>query len=98
VPGPIRYWRVDLIDVRHRILSDGTALLATDDGGRHWRRWTTTVRMKDSAGGTLALDFLSPHLGFAVADTNPGPLWWTRDGGTTWSTVKITAGPFTLPG
>lgn len=98
VPGPIRYWRGDLIDVRHWVLSDGTALLATDDAGRHWRRWTTTVRMKDSVGATLALDFLSPHLGFAVADTNPGPLWWTRDGGTTWSTVKIAAGPFTLPG
>ena len=87
-----------MIDVRHWILSDGIALLATGDAGRHWRRWTTPVRMKDSVGATLALHFLSPHLGFAVADTNPGPLWWTRDGGTTWSPVTITAGPFRLPG
>jgi photosystem II stability/assembly factor-like uncharacterized protein len=98
VPGPLRYWTVDLIDVRHWRLSDGTTLLATDDAGRHWRRSTPAVRMKDSVGATLALDFLSPRLGFAVPDANAGPLSWTRDGGTTWRRVRITAGPFTLPG
>ena len=97
VPGPLRYWKVDLIDIRHWRLSDGTTLLATDDAGRHWRRSTYAVRMKDSVGATLALDFLSPRLGFAVPDANAGPLWWTHDGGATWRPVKITAGPFTLP-
>jgi photosystem II stability/assembly factor-like uncharacterized protein len=39
VPGLFRYWMVDLIDVRHWRLSDGTTMLATDDIGRHWRSW-----------------------------------------------------------
>jgi photosystem II stability/assembly factor-like uncharacterized protein len=97
VPGPLRYWTVDLIDVRHWRLSDGTTLLATDDGGRRWRSRKPAVKMKDAVGTPLALDFLSPRLGFAVPDGNSGPLWRTRDGGTTWKPVTITAGPFTLP-
>jgi hypothetical protein len=97
VPGPLHYGRVDLIDMRHWRLSDGSSLLATDDAGRHWQRWTSLVKMKDSVGTTLALNFLSPRLGFAVPDANAGPLWWAHDGGTTWKAVKITAGPFTLP-
>jgi photosystem II stability/assembly factor-like uncharacterized protein len=97
VPGPLRYWKVDLFDVRHWKLSDGSTLLATDDAGRHWRRWTSPVRMRDAVGATLALQFLSPRLGFAVPDGNAGPVWWTRDGGNTWRPLTITAGPFTLP-
>jgi len=97
VPGPPHYWTVDLIDTRHWRLSDGTTLLATDDAGGHWRRWKAPVRMTDAVGASLALDFLSPQLGFAVPDANRGPLWWTRDGGTTWQPITITAGPFTLP-
>jgi photosystem II stability/assembly factor-like uncharacterized protein len=97
VPGPRRYWTVDLIDVLHWRLSDGSRLLATDDGGRHWRRSKPTVKMKDMVGTPLRLDFLTPHLGFAIPDGNGGPLWSTRDGGTTWKPVTITAGPFTVP-
>lgn len=97
VPGPLRYWRVDLIDVRRWRLSDGTTLLATDDAGGRWRSWTPTVKMKDSVGTPLTLAFLSARLGFAVPDGDGGPLWWTRDGGTSWKPVTITAGPFTLP-
>ncbi len=97
VPGPTHWWRVDLIDPRHWCLSDGTALLATDDAGRHWRRWKAPVRMTDAVGAPLALNFLSPNLGFAVPEANSGPLWWTRNGGTTWQPITITAGPFTLP-
>jgi photosystem II stability/assembly factor-like uncharacterized protein len=52
--------------------------------------------MRDSVGATLALEFLSPRLGFAVPDGNSGPLWWTRDGGTAWNPITIKAGPFTL--
>jgi photosystem II stability/assembly factor-like uncharacterized protein len=97
VPGPAKHWRVDLVDSRHWRLTDGSVLLATDDGGLHWRRWKPAESMKDSIGTPLTLNFLTPRLGFAVADGNGGPLWWTRDGGTTWKPVKITAGPFTLP-
>jgi photosystem II stability/assembly factor-like uncharacterized protein len=97
VPGPREHWRVDLIDAQHWRLTDGSILLATDDGGRHWRRSRPAQTMKDSIGTPLTLTFLSPRLGFAVPDGNDGPLWWTRDGGKTWKPVKITAGPFTLP-
>jgi hypothetical protein len=52
--------------------------------------------MRDSIGTPLTLRFLSPRLGFAIPDGNPGPLWWTRDGARTWQGVTISAGPFTL--
>ncbi len=97
VPGRLRFWRVDLLDVRHWRLSDGTTLLATDDAGSHWRRWKPPVQMKDSVGTPLTLNFLSPSLGFAIPNANAGPLWWTRNRGTTWQPITITAGPFTLP-
>ncbi len=97
VPGPPRYWQVDLIDARHWRLSDGSMLLATDDAGRHWRSQKATVKMKDAVGSPLTLDFLSPRLGFAVPDGSGGPLWSTGDGGATWKPVTITAGPFTVP-
>ena len=97
LPGPLRYWTVDLIDVRQWVAGDGTTLLSTGDAGRHWHTSTPTVRMKDSVGGPLDLHFLSSQLGFAVPNGNGGPLWWTRDGGGTWRSIKITAGPFTVP-
>jgi photosystem II stability/assembly factor-like uncharacterized protein len=97
VPGPPKQWRVDLLDLKHWRLSDGDRLLASDDGGRHWRRWQPERTMKDSVGAPLELNFLSPSLGFALPVANAGPLWWTRDGGTSWQPVQITAGPFTVP-
>jgi hypothetical protein len=97
VPGQPEHWNVDLLDPRHWRLNDGATLLATDDAGGHWRRWKASVKMTDSVGAPLALDFLSPRVGFAVPDSNSGSLWWTRDGGTTWHPITITAGPFTLP-
>jgi photosystem II stability/assembly factor-like uncharacterized protein len=97
VPGPPEHWRVDLIDAQHWRLTDGTVLLATEDGGRHWRRSRPARTMRGSLGTPLTLEFLSLRLGFAVPDGNGGPLWWTRDGGKTWRPLKITAGPFTLP-
>jgi photosystem II stability/assembly factor-like uncharacterized protein len=97
VPGVLRYWTVDLIDVRHWILGDGTTLISTADAGRRWHSWTPSVRMKDNVGAQLSLRFLSPRLGFAIPDGNGGPLWWTQDGGATWRPIRITAGPFTVP-
>jgi photosystem II stability/assembly factor-like uncharacterized protein len=55
------------------------------------------VQMTDAVGATLTLDFLSPRLGFAIPNGNSGPLWSTRDGGTSWQPLKISAGPFTVP-
>lgn len=97
VPGPLRYWTVDLVDVQHWRASDGKTLMATDDGGRHWRRWMAPVRMKDAVGATLVLEFLSPRLGFAIPQGNAGPLWSTHDSGRSWHALKISAGPFTVP-
>jgi photosystem II stability/assembly factor-like uncharacterized protein len=97
VPGPLRYWKANLIDVQHWRLTDGTTLLATDNAGRHWRSRKPAVTMKDTVGAPLRLEFLSPSLGFAVPDGNGGPLWWTRDGGANWKPATIRAGPFTLP-
>jgi photosystem II stability/assembly factor-like uncharacterized protein len=97
VPGVPHHWKVDLIDTRHWRLNDGTTLLATDDAGRHWRRWKAPVRMTDTIGSPLALDFLSSSVGFAIPEVNAGPVWRTQDGGRTWKPVTITAGPYTLP-
>jgi photosystem II stability/assembly factor-like uncharacterized protein len=97
IPGPLRYWTVDLIDAKHWLLSDGTTLLSTGDAGRRWHRSTATVRMTDVVGGPLGLNFLSPQLGFAIPDGNGGPLWWTQDGGSTWHPIRVTAGPFAIP-
>jgi len=98
VPGPREPWRVDLIDTEHWRLSNGTTLLATNDAGRNWRSWKSAATMKNSFGTSLVLNFLSPSLGFAVPDANGGPIWSTRDGGKTWLPIRITAGPYSLPG
>lgn len=97
IPGSSRYCSVDLVDVKHWLVSDGATLASTGDAGRHWETWTPTVRMKDTVGATLPLSFLSPRLGFAILNGNDGPLWWSRDGGRTWRPIRITAGPFTVP-
>ncbi|MFL5954363.1 MAG: WD40/YVTN/BNR-like repeat-containing protein [Gaiellaceae bacterium] len=97
VPGRPKQWRVDLVDTEHWRLTDGTILLGTNDGGRHWRSWRPARTMRDSIGAPLSLSFLSARVGFAVPDGNDGPLWSTRDYGKTWQPITITAGPFTLP-
>lgn len=91
MPGPPKHWSVDLIDTQHWRLTDGTVLLATDDGGRQWHTSKPAQRMTGSLGTPLTLHFLSPRLGFAIPDGNGGPLWWTRDDGTTWQPVRVTA-------
>jgi photosystem II stability/assembly factor-like uncharacterized protein len=62
------------------LATDG-GLLASHDGGRHWRlvsdRWLE------------ALDFLSPRVGFALSGCGcPDRLLGTRDGGKTWIVVR----------
>jgi len=97
IPGSPRYWTVDLVDVAHWLVSDGSTLGSTADAGRHWHSWTPSVRMEDAVGTTLALRSVSPRVGFATPNGNEGPLWWTRDGGGTWLPIRIHAGPFTVP-
>ena len=97
VPGPRRYWNVDLIDPTHWRLTDGSVVMVTDDAGRHWSTWKPAIAMKDSLGTPLTLEFLSPTLGWAVPGPNGGPFWWTEDGGLTWKPLEVVAGPFILP-
>jgi len=64
---------VDLIDPTHWRITNGTALLATDDARAHWRSWSSPVNMTGSFGGIDTLDFLSPLFGWAVPAVNGGP-------------------------
>jgi len=90
VPGLGKPTIVDLIDPTHWIGTDGTVLVASDDRGTHWQAWKPAVAMRDSLGAPLTLDFLSPMLGWAVSPDAGGPLWWTTDGGRTWTPVAVT--------
>jgi photosystem II stability/assembly factor-like uncharacterized protein len=92
VPGLRQPAIVDVIDPTHWIGTDGTVLVATDDGGSEWRRWKPAAAMKDAQGIPLTLDFLSPTLGWAVSRDAGGPLRWTTDGGRTWAPFTITTG------
>lgn len=94
-PPTNQYWNVDLIDPTHWRATDGAVIMATDDAGIHWLRWTPAVRMHDQFG-TLTLDFISPDVGSALEPAANGPLWTTIDGGRTWASVTIAAGPYVL--
>jgi photosystem II stability/assembly factor-like uncharacterized protein len=74
VPGPPKLWSVDLIDPTSWRLTDGTLLMATDDAGQHWRTWKPPVTMKGTLGTALTLRLLSRDLGWAIPDSNGGPL------------------------
>lgn len=99
VPQPLDHWNVDLIDPTHWRLANGTEIMATDDAGDHWRTWTPEVPMKSSGtyGEVDKLDFLNPLQGWAVPGPDGGPAWETHNGGTTWTPVHISAGPYELP-
>jgi photosystem II stability/assembly factor-like uncharacterized protein len=90
VPGLRQPAMVDVVDPTHWIGTDGTVLVATDDGGSHWNRWKPAVAMKDAQGTPLTLDFVSPMLGWAFSRDAEGPLWWSTDGGRTWAPRTIT--------
>jgi photosystem II stability/assembly factor-like uncharacterized protein len=90
VPGLGKPTIVALIDPTHWIGTNGTVLVASDDGGTHWQKWKPAVAMRDSLGTPLRLDFLSPMLGWAVSRDAGGPLWWTTDGGRTWVPIAVT--------
>jgi len=92
-PPANHYWNVDLIDTTHWRATDGDVMMATDDAGTHWQRWTPSVRMHDQFG-PLTLGFISPAIGSAREPAANGPVWTTVDGGRTWTRVTIEAGPY----
>ena len=89
------YWNVDLVDTTHWRATDGDVIMATDDAGAHWRRWTPAVSMHDEFG-PMTLDFISPAIGSAREPVANGPVWTTVDGGRTWASVTIAAGPYVV--
>lgn len=95
-PGNPRYGPVDLIDTRHFVLSNGTTLLRTNDAGQHWYSLGASKRFLRTLGTPLTPDFVSPRLGFVIPTGTGRPIWWTRNGGSAWQKLTITAGPFTL--
>jgi WD40 repeat protein/photosystem II stability/assembly factor-like uncharacterized protein len=66
---------ISFIDVNHGWLADGSAILATTDGGQHW------TKRSDAPGEVLALDFVSESIGWLTAG---GRLYDTQDGGSSW--------------
>jgi photosystem II stability/assembly factor-like uncharacterized protein len=70
-------------------------LYTSNDGGRSW----TTTRVGPLFADVTQLNFISPEVGFAVRNTDPGGggarqtppfLLRTRDGGRTWAPVPYT--------
>jgi photosystem II stability/assembly factor-like uncharacterized protein len=97
VPHPHAQWTVDLIDPTHWVLADGRRFMATNDAGARWRSWVSTLKMKDAVGSPLTPDFISPQVGWDAPLINPGPFWWTTDGGGTWKPVVVVAGRYRVP-
>jgi hypothetical protein len=53
--------------------------------------------MTNTEGSPLTPDFITSRLGWEIPLTNPGPFWWTTDGGDTWKPVVVVAGRYKVP-
>lgn len=87
------------------------ALLATADGGRHWSVVFTTPKSRPVPGGGYGgpfgeLHFYDPTQGLALAGgctmgaNGPclGQVWWTADGGRSWSPVHVEGSQLVVAG
>jgi len=72
-------------DIDHGWVMDGTALYATSDGGRQWKKIAPGPPFTD----VNQLDFVSPYVGWAVTEVPPF-LLKTVNGGHTWAAVVYT--------
>jgi photosystem II stability/assembly factor-like uncharacterized protein len=76
---------------RHDVLlgGDRSALLASSDGGAHWKLVRPLVG--DGGGGTFAIIFFGRRNGLVLGDDPAGnylpAIWHTADGGTRWRAV-----------
>lgn len=84
---PLRVRVSDLVhqavgDMNHAWVTNGRALHATSDGGRRW----IMIRPNPLFVDVTQLDFVSPHLGWALRQKSPRILK-TLDGGRTWTSL-----------
>ena len=96
VPARLTSWDSppSFADMNHGWATDGHALYATKDGGRHW----TAIRPAPPLAVVELLDFVSPQIGWAVGPAKfsdgthqtPPFLLRTVDGGYTWTPVTYT--------
>lgn len=79
------YWGSTFVDLNHGWVTDGEAVYATRDGGRHWTKIRPRLPFDRSFTG---LEFVSPTTGWAVSMLMEKPfLWRTVDGGCSWTDV-----------
>ncbi len=70
-------------DLEHAFVSDGKQLYTTSDGGQTWK--ATPLNLK--SGQIRQLDFINGSTGWLLGDNNF--LMQTRDGGASWTEVKV---------
>ncbi|MBE3590096.1 MAG: hypothetical protein IMW98_04640 [Firmicutes bacterium] len=84
---------LSVADERHAwvALADGSAGWRTEDGGSHWKRFSTPGTVAEMQGfQVVQLDFVSPDVGWMVAQERKSfakALFFTDDGGASWMRV-----------
>ena len=91
LPIPLLYddtFGIQAIDRTHAVLQLGKGLYSTGDGGRTWRRVPLPAGEMYGPGA----HFLSPSEGWYLdlqvdpaSSEQPTALWWTSDGGASWT-------------
>jgi photosystem II stability/assembly factor-like uncharacterized protein len=86
----------DFISRNDGVAWNGT-LQVTHNAGASWNSVTLNVNFGDNV---LAMDFISPTIGWILQNSNNGstPLYRTTDGGATWTLISGTAPPTEPPG
>ncbi len=80
---------VFVLDERHCWITVSGDLLKTEDGLRTWKRLPPPEELKDSSSFS-ELAFVDEHRGLAVHDElGVRNIYKTRDGGRTWTRVKV---------
>ena len=98
LPGIDWGWRniadAACVDSQHCWLTAGNDVLASTDGGVHWRR-QYEARNGQVGLGAASVDFVSAEHGWATTSVS---LMETEDGGQTWNEVTISEPPHDVSG